>query len=78
MKSATTRRFVLTLLWCSTVILGLWLAKRQLATHGWDSEGAEYLFKVWTVPIRAAVVVWLIRAFNVFLNEKLADEHDEE
>lgn len=78
MESATTQRFLLALLWCSTVILGLWLTRNLLASHGWDGERADYLFKVWTIPVRAAAVVWLTRAFGALVDERLAGGHDEE
>lgn len=74
----TTKRLILTLLWCSTVLLGLWLARELLADHAWFDEGADRLFKFWTLPIRAAVVVSASNAFNAVLDEKFFDDHEEE
>ncbi|WP_318557288.1 hypothetical protein [Geobacter anodireducens] len=78
MELTTTKRLILTLLWCSTVLLGLWLAGELLADHAWFDDGADRLFKFWTLPIRAAVVVYASNAFNAVVDEKFFDDHEEE
>lgn len=77
-KQEPALRFAFVLLWSAAALKAVCLARTILAHCRWYDDGADRLFMLWTMPVRAAVAICVCRAFATFMHDFSRKGQEEE